>query len=500
MSTAIAGLRRQNHNVAVAALGTVAIALAMGIATSLGYGIVLLAVCAVAAALLLAIHNWRWAVYGLVLYLPLSGIPIIALYPHTALPNLFKDFLFVLPAYIGFAVYANARRESFNFPRAPVIPLALLALIVLAQAANPALPNHLVGVIGVKIWLLYVPLYFLAYHFVGSKRDLFNLLGVVSLAAILPLLVGVLEATLIYSGRVNQVYGYYGEAAGAVTQNFAQLDYQGASLRRVPSLFSSATQYYGFTATMVAITYAWWRAALVGTRLSWYGFLLWALTLAAAFLSGARAAFLLVPLLVIFLILFQGGIKRIALGPIAALVAAVVAAGSVLEIGAGTLAEHTVRLARYEFGVGFVDGFRNAFELSWGGLGSGIDSAASRYAFSQPSLFPGVEGTWYESWYVKVMLELGIPGLILVVLLFGTILWRGFGDLYRVRDPQLRVVSAAILAFLAWALISSVKGQYLDFDPVNVYFWLFAGVLAKIAVLDRNREDDAKIEPSRALP
>ncbi|MGA8805558.1 MAG: hypothetical protein WB866_12795, partial [Solirubrobacterales bacterium] len=33
--------------------------------------------------------------------------------------------------------------------------------------------------------------------------------------------------------------------------------------------------------------------------------------------------------------------------------------------------------------------------------------------------------------------------------------------------------------------VYTVKAQYLDFDPLNLYFWLFTGILFKIAVLDR---------------
>lgn len=138
----------------------------------------------------------------------------------------------------------------------------------------------------------------------------------------------------------------------------------------------------------------------------------------------------------------------------------------------------------------FVDGFRQALGVTWGGLGTGIDTGASRYAFADPKMFQGVGGTWYESWYVKALLELGIVGLLLVVLLMGSIMVRGLHNHFRLRDARLRVVSAAILAFLAWNLVYDMKAQYLDFDPINVYFWLLVGVLAKVAVLDRSSSEE----------
>jgi hypothetical protein len=38
-------------------------------------------------------------------------------------------------------------------------------------------------------------------------------------------------------------------------------------------------------------------------------------------------------------------------------------------------------------------------------------------------------------------------------------------------------------------MLCSFKAWLLDLDPVNVYFWFFAGVLASLPALDRLRED-----------
>ncbi len=79
-----------------------------------------------------------------------------------------------------------------------------------------------------------------------------------------------------------------------------------------------------------------------------------------------------------------------------------------------------------------------------------------------------------------------LAGLLLVAALFATILWRGLRQHRRLRDPRLKAVSAAILAFLVVTMAAAAGKPYLDYDPINVYFWLLAGVLAKLAVLDRD--------------
>ena len=463
-----------------------------GLATGEGHGLLVFLLCAAVVASVVAIYNWRWSVYALLLYVPFSGLPIIALYPNTGPPNLIKDVLFVLPAYLGFMVYLGASKRQMSFPGAPLVPMALLAVLVLVQALNPSLPNHLVGVIGIKIWLLYLPLYFLGYHLVETKAELFRMLGLMTAVALAPAIVGIFEAVLIYGGQAPRVYSWYGAAAAAVSQDFTSLyvttETGVVSLHRVPSLFSFVTQYFNFLMAMIAISYAWARGALQGTGRSWVGWAAWATILIAAFLSGARSAFVFLPGLVLLMVLLERGLRGAAVIRLSMVGFALLFAIGILGVGFSALLTHLYDLATLEFASVFVDGFRNALDVTWFGLGSGIDSAASRYAVADDQLFSSIGGRWSESWYVKAVLELGVVSLVLVALIFGTILVRGYKQHRQLRDPRLRTVSAALIAFVIWTLVVGVKSQYLDFDPINVYFWLFAGFLAKLSVLDEPPE------------
>jgi hypothetical protein len=79
---------------------------------------------------------------------------------------------------------------------------------------------------------------------------------------------------------------------------------------------------------------------------------------------------------------------------------------------------------------------------------------------------------------------------VLVCLLLASVVARAWRAHASLRDPRLRAVSAALLAFLVWNLAYCAKGQYLDIDPANVYFWLFAGVLARLPYLERAERDE----------
>jgi hypothetical protein len=469
----------------IVAIGVVVLPALSGIAIGTDHGIDVIAIVGISLFVALGLFDWRRSIYGLLVYLPFSGIPIIAAYPRTALATLAKDVLFVIPAYLGFFTSRVTSHDRTTLKRGLTVPLALLSVLVVAQALNPLLPNRLVGVIGVKVWLFYIPLWILGYNLVRNRADLNRILAVMSIAAVIPALVGIAEAAIIYSGRAELVYRWYGEAASSATQDFAELSFEGGALRRIPSTFSFVAQYFAFTVSMVAITYAWWRGVLRHTRWSFAGIALWALTLVAGFLSGSRAAFLFIPLLMALLFLIER--PAIRLPPLVRLLAISSVISLLVAFLGGTLRgllAHVMQLAGEHFDRIFLEGLRQGLGITVFGLGTGIDTNASRYAFSAPTEFTGVGGVWYESWFVKVLLELGIAGLFLVILIFSILIVGGLRSNRRLHDPDLRVISAALLALLVWHVIYCMKGQYLDIDPTNVYFWLFAGMLAAIPRLD----------------
>jgi hypothetical protein len=308
---------------------------------------------------------------------------------------------------------------------------------------------------------------------------------VLSLAAIVPALVGLVEAVLVYSGHPDLVYRWYGGVAESATQGFVQFDFLGGgSLRRIPSTFSYTAQYFAFTVSMVAITYAWWRGALAKGRFAPLGVAVWLLLLGASFLSGARAAFVFVPFLIALIVLLDARDLRLPVGQL--VMPSALLAGTVVLLGvsAGTLLSHTVKVGLEEFQVVFVDALRHGVATTITGLGTGIDTNAARYAFDQTRQFTAVGGTWYESWYVKTHLELGLAGLALLLAILAQLVIGGVRRHAALRDRRLRAVSASLLALLIWNVVYGLKAQPVDQDPVNVYFWLFVGVLARLPQLE----------------
>ena len=140
-----------------------------------------------------------------------------------------------------------------------------------------------------------------------------------------------------------------------------------------------------------------------------------------------------------------------------------------------------------------------AVHKTWLGLGAGSDSTAARYAFPTTELQTSV-GSVQESWYVKAYLELGVFGLVAALALLGAILYRSARVHIRIRDSRLKMVSAAILALMGWVLVYSVKAQYFDLDPINIYFWLFAGIMMGLPRLERREEPEPVEAEPRPVP
>jgi hypothetical protein len=434
------------------------------------------------------VTRWRWPIYALLVYLPVSGVAVLAAYPgrwERAVAILAKDFVFVIPAYLLFAGYFLLRRRRFWFKGAPLVLFGLLALIVVIQAFNPDLPNHLVGLIGIKVWLFYIPLFFLGYHLVENRDQLFRVLGLMSLVAIVPAVIGLTEVVLYYSGHAQTVYDVYGDAAAPATQNFTMFVLShGCTIRRVPSTFSFFYQYYLFGAAMVAISFAWWRGSRpAGRQLPAAGLAFLIIFLAAMF-SGVRLGFLAIPLLVgAIIVLAIRSRNRLPWAVVAAAVACLAIAGGTAA-GICGLAAHFSQTTSMEAGDVGARSVSEAVHKTWLGLGAGSDSSSARYAFPNVELKTSV-GSVQESWYVKAWLELGAFGLAIVLALLGTLVYRLFRVHLRIRDPRLKFVSAAILALVGWVLVYSLKAQYFDLDPINIYFWLFAGILMGLPRLER---------------
>jgi hypothetical protein len=303
-----------------------------------------------------------------------------------------------------------------------------------------------------------------------------RLLRLFVVMALFPALMGIaLWLSSTWFGYHDTMTFTYGPAAEEATQDFTWF-YMGAFFYRIPATFPYTTQYYGFTLFALVGAYmairleeapVWRRVARGATGV---------LTV-ACFLSGSRGAFLFTPMLLVLMPL-MGQRYASVLRWLALIVAMLVVIYAAVGLDPLAMVSELRNLVLLHGSTTAWGGLVDAWErTSWWGLGTGMNTGAARHAM------PGYIPDHIENWYAKALVEFGPLGLVVVVGLMATLLVCGWRTLARIADDAMRQAGAAIVAFIALMTLHSLKGWQLDLDPINAYFWLFAGFLFRMPAL-----------------
>lgn len=420
---------------------------------------------------LLVVRDWRAGYRYMLLYIPFGGIITLALYP-SPIPTLFSDIFFVIPLYITYFIYRLQSREKNRISVFFILLVSTLTLLAIVQLFNPYLENLLVGLIGLKVWLFYIPLVFITVSLLKSREDLVSLFRFMVVIGWIPCIVGI--STWIASmtfGHTVTMEALYGPAAKAASQNL--VTFMDGVFFRIPSTFTYVAQYFGFTLAMIVPAYG---LMMLEKSRGWRRFSAYSLFLfsVACLMSGSRGAFVFVPLFLLIVLMLNG--KLISILKLSCLIP-LFAPVLLLYIGIDTLSLFnlvTELLTVYATEIvveGFVDSLANA-PL---GLGTGMNTGASRYAFDDQLSFNA-----FENYYAKAVYEFGFLGLITVLGIFSCIILKGFKVLFGLQDRGLRGCCAVVVAFLITMVFHSLKGWQIDMVPINTYFWVFTGVLFSI--------------------
>jgi hypothetical protein len=424
------------------------------------------------------IAQWRLGFLLLMLYLPFAGAVSLAL--HLWAPSLlFKDVLFITPTYIAFGYQACAHKGiAERFPHSIVVLALCLAVLVVAQMLNPGVANSMMALIGLKIWLLYIPLALVAYAYLDSCYRFLRFCRMMILPSFIPSAVALLQVTMVKS------FGYraamelsYGDMATRTTQLFSASQFESALFGRVPSIFTFAPQFFGFSLAMLVPSYIVWRTDL-SARWRRVGATAFITSAVSTFLSGERASFIFTPLAIAIIFLLDRGLRGFLQGLGLGIFGAWSALSLAFGIGIGTMYSLVGDLFfHYGSDVAY-GGLVQALQMAPLGLGTGTNTGAARYSLTDPDSFVTI-----ENYYAKATYELGLPGLLIVAGLLTAILVIGLQVRGAMRSSMLRCWAGTLLAFVLVIQLNSFKGWLIDLDPVNVYFWVFCGLMLKLPML-----------------
>ena len=419
------------------------------------------------------VMNWRWGVYGIALYTPLTGPVIAALYP-SPLGALARDLLIVIPLYLSFFLMHGARGAE-RVPAYVVVAIGAFFIVVMASLTNPGVPNMMVGGIGAKVWLWYIPMIFVGAAMINTERDLRNILRAIVITGWIPAGVGV----IMFVGSF--VWGYeptmrffYGKFANMFMGGFV---YGGGELYRIVGTFQYNSQY-GIFCMYMFFPIMMLKELETDRRWKLFSKLSMLLMMVAAFTSGARGNIVYVPMVLILVQLFRfkasGAAGGIAVGAVGLFVLF-----QVSGIDPIYFASEMLRLTATYGKAGLTDQLFDAV-LCGGlfGMGAGTNTGAARHGMDLTALIEGNEKAWFiENFFGKAIIELGILGLFVLLFFDAMILLHCLQVQTAIRTRRLRDAAACGTAMVAFIIICSFKGWALDVDPINYYFFLTIGIV-----------------------
>ncbi len=441
----------------------------------------------------------RQALWAFLIYMPFGGTVTYAIAGGNLLFQLAKD-AFYIPSLLSTFQEWQRKRLPIVIPKEIKPALTFLLIVTFftlflvngyQQITNKTageLP-FLLGVLGLKVLLGYIPLITCAYYLIRNKQDLLFLTRLHVVLAIICCGLAFIQYYFLATGRCEGTRNLTGELL--FTTSLQARCFVGGSLLytpqegliRLPGTFVAPWQWGWFLISNAFFTFA--TAFNDPSALIWrpLGLVGMAAVFIMSLVSGQRVALVMVPIVTLLLLIITGQIVKLKrFIPIAL--------GLTLILGIGMIMYPDIVQQRIESFVArwnasppseFITQQINftANEQS-GFFGNGLGRATnSGRSFGKTELI--------ETYYPKLFYEIGPLGVIAFLAVVTTLTVVTFKAYRSVRDYNLRSFGASFWVFV---LVISYNTYYypLDVDPVAVYYWFFAGVILKLPEIDRQEQ------------
>ena len=467
-----------------------------------------------AAAIVAILRNWRNGVYFFLGWLMFEDLARKYLGNNMAI--IFGKDVLVCIVYLSFFL-AYRRKETQHFRPPFLVPLFIFFWFGVIQVFNPESPSLFYGLLGVKIYFLYVPLVFIGYSLVQTEEDVRRFfkfcLGIAIVIASLGIVQAVMGHTFLNPAVIQ------GDIRG-LSENYRTVPGSGERLYRPNSVFVSTGRFtfYMFPAWLLSFGFAGYlflrdrsRGAVVlataalglcsvavvmgGAR----GAVMWTLTTAiigsVALLWGApwKQGQALKVTRAIQRVLIVGGL---AIGLMIAFYPEAV--GSRLAFYSETLFsgnDLAYRTQAYPW-----QNFLSAFGYPGWGLGHGIGTASLGIQYIGRILKVPQLGMGAESGYGGLVIEMGIGGLILWLAMTIAIVVTAFKAALKLRGTVWFPVGFAMAWFAFLLLIPQTFAGLASYQDylLNAHLWLLLGILFRLPTIplsDRFNFKNSKLRP-----
>ncbi len=468
--------------------------------------------CVGTAAAVAILNNWRKGLYFFFGWLFFEDLARKFLGNNMAV-FFAKDVLVIL-VYVSFYLARRNKREKAFFRPPFVLPLLAFAWFGLVQVFNPASTSFFYGLLGIKLYFLYIPLMYLGYALMDTEHDLRRFL---MFNAYLLLFVGALGVAQAIIGPTFLNPSVIQEDIRDMSTLYRTSPITGLVAFRPSGRFqdllaASWIIMLGFggylilrtrksrTIAFIAIGVLAGAAVMTASR----GVVMWCgsstLVIIAAFIWGApwrqgeasrvvrsiQRIALLVGLAILFLsVIFPDEIN------------------SRLAIYNETLnpyssaSELAFRAHEYP-----LKNFLAAFDTPNWMYGYGIGTASLGIQYVARILHAPPTGVQVESGYGQLIIELGIVGLLLWIVLGAALSISAWKVVKHLRGSPWFPIAFAIfwLVFLMFFPIGYGSMSFYQDFLVNAYFWILIGVLYRLPSLALSAQYAAEAKRAASVP
>ncbi len=425
-----------------------------------------------------ASKNWKLSIKSILVLVIIEGALRRWVFPQARdLIYFFKD-LILIGSYIGFASQPRPMIDRYPFIKELTVVIAIVCCL---QAFNPSLGSPIVGLIGIRAYLLYIPLVWVILYLFDSETDLRNFLRKYLLLLIPVCILGIIQ----YFSPQNSPLNLYStdDASGVATVG---------EFVRITGTFSylaGITVYLSVCFSLLIVLISQERTT------KWqiiYGLEL-ALVAVNSLMTGART-------IVIYEIIFTVGyliflfftsqkatfkfVTRLFLPTLMAVLLAIIYFQPALQSF-----NTRVESANDSVSDRIVDSFTQVFNYSGGrtdGYGTGATQPSIASLRKLLVLTDGEELPPHEGETGRVVLEIGVLGFILWYGLRIVLLISLFSVFMKLRNPFCKELALAIFLFQA----INITGQLVTNPTMLVYFWFFSGFIYLLPVLEEKENQN----------
>ena len=448
---------------------------------------IIVAIC----VLVICRKDWKKSVYLLIFAIPYFGFIQLKIKHLTVFAPIIHDVTVIFPIYLLFILYRMKKKHiPFYFPSYFVNYLVFIVFLIIVFTINPFYETDwVVRLVGFKVWIYYLLFILIGFEFIESEFEFKKLCNFFAIVAIIPCVIGIIQYLFSYyiDYKETMIFFYGGNEMLATisTQEFNAFDW-GAGIKffRLPSTFSFSHQFNLFAICMLipAVT----SVSLSKTQVEKFFYsMIIVLLILGAYASGVRATTVYLLFFVAYLILIQAKFYNFI----------IVFLLIIIPLSLLNLESYPILQAMFVKSTEQVPAYIEFFTLNDYSyffkhhfFGYGVGSATIEAGHIAPEQI--LELRFHEGYFARVTKELGVPGLLTMLIFLAIIVYEIFLSIHSIKYNKTYILfCSSILAIYLIAIMMGAKAVFFLLKyPANFLLYFFLGIAIKLRFLDLDKQ------------